>query len=841
MKRTLCATALALAVCVPELAEAATAKNAAATPAPAAPGAPKAYDDFVKGATVVPGLVPLVRKDGDVFFVLSKDALQKDFIETSVPASGLGGFGPAQGEPYVAPARILRFERRDRKVVLRWPNTIAMANPNTPEQAGVAQSLPASVIDVEPIVAENAANGDVVISANAFLGDVADYAAVFSAAIKDAAHGYHLDPTRTYFSAEKAFPENDVLRVAQTWAAADPNTIDVAPDARSLEVDMTYNLVAAPSDGYMPRIADPRVGYFEQPLLDFSGDDVRVKRNVYYLSRWNFAPKTPGQPSPAMHQLVFTLSDDVPVKYRDSVRSALLAWNAALSAVGIQAAIDVRDQPADPSFDADDLRNNMVRWIDSAQPQYGAEALIVDDPRTGEEINVGINVDAVEGLAGSQYRFVIAPARGLRNDAKSRDAFVQQEVRATVLHESGHDLGLQHNFIGSMAYTAADLQSRAFTQKFGVATSVMEYAPINLWPKGTSQGDYEQQVLGPYDYYAIKYGYAYVPGATTPSSELPTLGRFASRWEDPTYRFASDEDVSFADGHAIDPRVAQDDLTNRPLAWCDVQMHMMHGLMNAVDARFPAAGEPWDVARAAFSAPLRGYGRCALMAAHTIGGEYLSRAQIGDPKAGPPLSPVPRADEVHAWHELDAGLFSDAAWRFNPDVLDRLTYSEVSSFTGGTWAYDPTPQHGVSVAQIAAAYQDAALDEAYAPLTLDRLDGFTLKYPATRTMSLADLFDWSRASIFGNLRDGSIAKAGVVRRNLQMRYAARLAKMWLTPDPGTPSDARALARLELVRLAADARAGERASHASELVRAQLGALAAVAAQALEARASVTPS
>ena len=368
----------------------------------------------------------------------------------------------------------------------------------------------------------------------------------------------------------------------------------------------------------------------------------------------------------------------------------------------------------------------------------------------------------------------------------------------------------------------------------------MEYAPINLWPKGTPQGDYEQQVLGPYDYYAIHYGYANVSGATTPGAELPTLGRWASRWEDPTYRFASDEDVSFGDGHAIDPRVAQDDLTDHPLAWCDVQMHMMHGLMDAVDARFPSAGEPWDVARSAFTYPLRHYGECAAMAAHTIGGEYLSRAEVGDPRSGAPLKPVPRADEVHAWRQLDSALFSDAAWHFNPDVLNRLTYSEVSSFTNGTWAYDPTPHHDLSIADAAARFQDEAMTEMYAPLTLDRLDSYSLKYAPGTTMSLDDLFAWSRASIFGDLRDGSIAKAGLVRRNLQMRYAQQLAKLWLAPDPGTPSDARALARLALVHLADDARAGAKNSHLSELARAQLGALGAVASQALEARASSMP-
>ena len=62
--------------------------------------------------------------------------------------------------------------------------------------------------------------------------------------------------------------------------------------------------------------------------------------------------------------------------------------------------MQVVQQPDDPSFDVDDVRHNMVSWFDAPIPQYGAEALIITDPRTGEEINAGINVDAVEGLNG---------------------------------------------------------------------------------------------------------------------------------------------------------------------------------------------------------------------------------------------------------------------------------------------------------------------------------------------------------------------------------------------------------------------------------------------------------
>ena len=88
-----------------------------------------------------PGLIPIVTKDGKVYLALSTSQLGRDFIETSVPATGLGGFGPAPGEPYVAPARILRFERVGDQVVMRWPNTFARVVPRSPQQVSTTQSV----------------------------------------------------------------------------------------------------------------------------------------------------------------------------------------------------------------------------------------------------------------------------------------------------------------------------------------------------------------------------------------------------------------------------------------------------------------------------------------------------------------------------------------------------------------------------------------------------------------------------------------------------------------------------------------------------------------------------
>ncbi len=365
----------------------------------------------------------------------------------------------------------------------------------------------------------------------------------------------------------------------------------------------------------------------------------------------------------------------------------------------------------------------------------------------------------------------------------------------------------------------------------------MDYAPVNLWPKGTPQGEYSQLVLGPYDYYAIQYGYGYV-GAATPTQELPTLQRWASRWADPNYRFASDEDAQFATGHSVDPRVMQFVLSSKPLEWCGVQTQMLHGVLDAVAKRFPAPGQSYEEARRAFTIPLTSYLRCATMPAHTIGGEYLSRANRGDPGAQLPFTSVSRYDEWYAMQLLDKRLFSDAAWSFSPDVLRRLTYNEASAFADGAWVYNPSPRHDVAVVQIANAAQESALSEMFAPLRLQRIDELGFKYGAGTTMTLADLFAWTRDGIFGDIASGAVAKAGPVRRNLQTSFAKRLADLWTAPRPGTPPDAQALARLQLGYLQRDSSAALRRPNLDELTRGHLGALATIASQALNARRTI---
>ncbi|HEY8297640.1 MAG TPA: zinc-dependent metalloprotease, partial [Candidatus Baltobacteraceae bacterium] len=686
-----------------------------AKPAASAAGAPAAFDTWIEGRTAQHGLFTIWRKDGEVGIELKPAQLDRDFVELGVPINGIGE-GLFSGITDLQNCRIMRFTRQDDKVAILFPSTRFLANPGTPEQRAVDAGTAPTVVGVAKILSEDKATGDIVIDAAPFLQDVTDVAD----ALTDLNGGHALNPTgtyrldsqSTYFGKTKAFPDNVVLVANQTFSTQNGQYIDVTPDARNLQIAMQYNIAELPrDDSYRPRIYDDRVGYFVNAHADFSSDN-SYNKDLNYIVRWNLQPSDPAKAlSPAKNPIVWYLSDTIPMQYRQPVRDALLTWNRAFEKIGISNAVVVKDQPNDPNFDPDDIRYNVIRWLAERQGGF-AEAQLLYNPYTGEMIKSGVVVDSDlmrggkfdypvlvqpqvataaadpaaaryaarrndmrEFLTGEheQYQYGATALSILTGDGYTVPAkFSNDFLKSIVLHESGHDFGLRHNFIGSQAYTAKQLQSLAFTSKYGNATSVMEYAPINIWPKGTPAGTYFQTVLGPYDYYVIHWGYARIPGAKTPAAEVPTLRGWASAWSNPRDSWSSDEDVAWGGGRGIDPRNQQWDLTSDNIGWCQTQMKMSHDLIGNVGRHFPRAGTSYQDLQVAFGTLARHYGLCGVIVSRYLGGEYVSRARRGDPHAAPPLQAIPIATQRRAYKLLEQYVYGPEAWNYSPALLQHM-------------------------------------------------------------------------------------------------------------------------------------------------------------------------
>jgi hypothetical protein len=874
-------------------------KPAAPVPA-AAPGGPPevTYEKFTKDAEKQPGLFTLWHKDGKVYIELSKDQLGKEYYEHATSANGLGGFGILSGDDFQQEARVVKFVRVGPKAVaLVWPQIRFESKPGTNIDTAVKASTADSIQSVAAIAAEDKDGGKYVIDAGFLLGDTLDLGSALSQILErtNPLGAYHLDPTKTYFGPTKAFPKNVMIEADQTYVSAKPQTLNTVVDPRSVQFRVKYNFAEFLSTpGYMPRYVDDRVGYWDDPHIQFDQDN-RFDNIHHYVLRWNIQASDPTRPSAAKKPLVYTLTNTIPERYRPGIRDAILEWNKAFARIGILNAIQVQDQPSDPNWDPDDIRYNTIRWLTEANGGGFAEAQIEWDPRTGEIFRGGVLIDAdIVRYAKLIYGDVVQPLAALDPDPASplspsqladpalwdpakinpvdwgfapkrrpgtflhRDtaAFAQAQfgalaldmlgenvppnydydfLKAIILHEVGHDFGLGHNFIGHNAFTAAQVRDKNFTQHNGIASSVMEYAPFNVWPKGSSHGDYFQATLGPYDYHVIHWGYAPVPGAKTPDDEVATLDKWASAATDRRYAFASDEDVAY-NGHAVDPRIAQDMLTGDPIGWCETQLGMYRGLIGSVDSRYPKMQQRWEQERFAFAILMGQYNRCANSMTHYIAGEYLRRGRRGDPGVKAPLTPIPRAEEVRAFRNLDRYVFAETAIQVSPTTLNRLVYTEFAPFAD--FGYNPTPRHDISLTAIANSAQYRALSYMFSPLVLQRLDDMPTKAAPGATMSLADLFDWTQTSVFGDLANGRTPKTAI-RRNLQRTYARLLARMATVPFAGTPLDAQALARHELVSIAGDVRGSLMRGNLDLQTRAHLEALQTDVNRALDTRNVIT--
>ena len=184
------------------------------------------------------------------------------------------------------------------------------------------------------------------------------------------------------------------------------------------------------------------------------------------------------------------------------------------------------------------------------------------------------------------------------------------------MHEVGHALGLRHNFAAPSVYSLHDVENPAFTAKHGISASVMAYNPVDLAPPGKPQPDFFQTQLGPYDYWAIQYGY-------TPSGSANALKAIADRAGEPDHVFETDEDASGA--WAVDPRIAMFVLSSDPIGWHAQRFQIADHLLATLDKRYPRDDRSYNDERLAFSTILGEYLRSALLTTRWVGGVYTSR------------------------------------------------------------------------------------------------------------------------------------------------------------------------------------------------------------------------
>lgn len=358
------------------------------------------------------------------------------------------------------------------------------------------------------------------------------------------------------------------------------------------------------------------------------------------------------------------------------------------------------------------------------------------------------------------------------------EEFVYSVIKETVMHEIGHTLGLRHNFKASTWKT----QEQMNQAEYGEATtaSVMDYNALNVVPGKEQQEHFITGTIGPYDYWAIEYGYA-------PGKSVKDLRKIASRSSEEGLAYGTDEDL-----WGGDPTIAQFDFGKDPLEYARQRLDLVRRLLPTLVDRVPAEGESFEKVRRAFDSLLYEVSSASAIAARHVGGVNLSRDHKGSPNYRPPVEVIPAEKQREALRLIREHIFSPTSLELPPSLLQHLA--------GSKWGHWGMGQAAASypILDRIQGIQSMAVAMVTSPETLSRVRNNEMKVTEGSTLTIPELMSTLTDAIFEEGRAQQDLTLSPIRQNLQRIYLERLIRLTVGRSSGGPPIVPALARAQLI-------------------------------------------
>ncbi|MCW5314935.1 DUF5117 domain-containing protein [Nostoc sp. KVJ3] len=813
-------------------------------------------NEIVKGIDKLEGLFTLYCTDdsGKIYLEIKPEQLNKDYLAIVTLESGIGESGIYSGLPLSDFIFYFRLVHNRLHFVVR---NVKFRAESRQEQRSLARSFSDSVLYSLEIVTIHPQTKNILIDLNELL--MQDFPGLTTLLKYSLQADYHLDTRKSYFGDVNSFPENIEIDSIYGFSSQEGANLVTVPDSRALTLKVHYSFSQlGENNGYIPRLADDRVGYFITAFQNLSNNNPH-ESYVRYINRWHLEPSDPNAPlSPPKKPIVYWIENAVPLEYRDAIREGVLMWNKAFEKAGFKNAIEVQQMPDDANWQPADIHYNTIRWFNSLDAGFARGPMRVN-PFTGEILDADIIVDANMVLliqqeyhalmeansfftdgqfsqVGKNRCQVIRGSEKLKARSQKIDAnsyllpssefcysmessnqaamgalalsilpniapnsetikeYVHQYLRSLIAHEVGHTLGLRHNFQGSTMLTPEELNNTEITHTKGLVGSVMDYLPVNIAPQGVEQGDYFPGVVGPYDEWAIEYGYKTSPSVVLegiiPEAEKSFLEQIVLASPQPELSYATDEDV-----WDINPLANVWDMSSDVLLYSQWQMDNARIMWQNLHKGYLSKGENYSNLRLRFNIVLKYYFRNATLLSKYIGGQSFLRHNAND-NASWAFVPVSLLKQRQALTKLQEYVFAEDAFSFSPQLLNQLASSRWEHWGSSV----PNSRLDYPIHDRILNFQSAVLRSLLHSDRLNRLQDIELKSLPGQALSIPELFDTLQTGIWTEvLTPGEPKPISSVRRSLQREYLNILLEMMLGTT-NTPEDGRTLAWYKLHQL-----------------------------------------